>query len=254
MGGSVLEYCIEIVREIAISIAHKIPDDKIFVVEAHKKLKTSDEFGWKRLCSLMDLIGDTELAKDNFLRFDLTGPTKNNEIGECYLRLYGILNSIYLQTWALIELMELSKLGKKKIYKEELESLKLMQLRHIAGAHTLNYDIKGKRIPYQINQPELGLNRVKVLGPTGDFVEYNLKKLILQFNRKFDSILFETVEKFVSTVYKKDQYTTQQYRNWLNAIKRATNREINVSYEFRGTTNYLELILNHPDYYSNEEE
>ena len=70
-------------------------------------LKLSKDEDWAFLCSSMDIIGDACLAIDNFIRFGLDGPTKYNEVGERYLRLYGLLSATYIQQQAVIKLYQL---------------------------------------------------------------------------------------------------------------------------------------------------
>ncbi|MFV0218587.1 hypothetical protein OBK23_02720 [Empedobacter falsenii] len=53
------------------------------------------EFDWNILLNALYVIDDTEYAKKNYLKFKLSGPTKILDIGEQYLRLYGILNAVY---------------------------------------------------------------------------------------------------------------------------------------------------------------
>ncbi|MEM9391533.1 MAG: hypothetical protein AAGA02_13735 [Bacteroidota bacterium] len=43
------------------------------------------------------LLEDTSQAIDNYFEFGLEGPTKYKNFGERYLRLYGLLNSAYMQ-------------------------------------------------------------------------------------------------------------------------------------------------------------
>jgi hypothetical protein len=50
------------------------------------------------------LFEDTQLAKTNFNLFGITGPTKIINVGECYLRFYGLFNSCYMQKIALLKL------------------------------------------------------------------------------------------------------------------------------------------------------
>ena len=69
-------------------------------------MKFDDKNGWNVLCSLMDVLNDTELAKENFIKYGIGGPTKISDIGEQYLRLYGITNSIYLQKSAVLAFIE----------------------------------------------------------------------------------------------------------------------------------------------------
>jgi hypothetical protein len=52
---------------------------------------------WGFIVSSMNIIGDASLAINNFLEFWLDGPTKYEDVGEKYLRLYSVLNAIYIQ-------------------------------------------------------------------------------------------------------------------------------------------------------------
>jgi hypothetical protein len=45
----------------------------------------------------MDIVGDASLAMYNFAEFSLDGPTKYEDTGERYLRLYGLLSAVYIQ-------------------------------------------------------------------------------------------------------------------------------------------------------------
>jgi hypothetical protein len=76
-----------------------------------KTLCLSKDEDWSFLCVSMDIIEDACSAIDNFLTFGLNGPTKYNDIGEKYLRLYGILSSTYIQQEALLKLFQLMNVG-----------------------------------------------------------------------------------------------------------------------------------------------
>ncbi len=68
------------------------------------------DFGWNIILNSYYIIEDTELAKKSFKQFDLQGPTRYNDTGERYLRLYGFLNAVYQQKLAIENLMEVFKL------------------------------------------------------------------------------------------------------------------------------------------------
>jgi len=61
----------------------------------------ADEFSWHQLCAAMDIIEDTESAVDAYVGHDF--PT---DTGEKYLRIYGILQGLFLQQDALVELVD----------------------------------------------------------------------------------------------------------------------------------------------------
>jgi len=103
----------------------KISDDKSFSEEVVRLLKIDNITMWARIWNVIYIIEDTEEAKDNFIKFGISGPTKYSETGEKYLRLYGILNSIWLQMNAIVELYAIFKCdGKNELYKK-LKSLEI---------------------------------------------------------------------------------------------------------------------------------
>ena len=112
---SIICQCEQLIREIVYEITRKENYDKPFLLYVTKRLKFENEEGWISLCSLMDVIGDTELAKKHFFNYGIDGPTKILDYGEQYLRLYGILNALYLQKSAIFEFLELLY-DKKKFF------------------------------------------------------------------------------------------------------------------------------------------
>ena len=94
----------------------------------------------------MPIIPDTNQAIQNFLRFGLDGPTKYDELGEKYLRLYGDLNATYIQQEALLKLYKLANAPNLKGTTAQTHSLRIRELRNKFGAHTINFS-KSKEEP-----------------------------------------------------------------------------------------------------------
>lgn len=63
---------------------------------AAKALRLKDDRDLDFVCVAMDVVGDASLAIGSFLRFSLDGPTRYEDIGERYLRLYGLLSAAYV--------------------------------------------------------------------------------------------------------------------------------------------------------------
>jgi hypothetical protein len=61
----------------------------------------ADEFKYDQLCAAMDTIEDTDSAVDAYVDHDFPSDT-----GEKYLRIYGILQGLYVQQDALVELID----------------------------------------------------------------------------------------------------------------------------------------------------
>ena len=103
-------------------------------------LRLSKDEDWAFLCVSMDIVGDACTAINHFLKFGLNGPTKYDETGEKYLRLYGILSATYIQQQALLKLHQLMNVPPSvKKARELVNSLLIRSLRHKLCAHSVDY-------------------------------------------------------------------------------------------------------------------
>jgi hypothetical protein len=105
----------------------------------HEALRLNRESDWNFVCVAMDVIDDASLAIANFLRFGLDGPSRYEDVGECYLRLYGLLSAAYVQQQAVYELHALMNCPSPKLLREQLSKLEITALRHQHAAHSLNF-------------------------------------------------------------------------------------------------------------------
>jgi hypothetical protein len=174
------------------------------VLDKYFSIKTDND--WNILCSAMDLLEDTESAKENYMKFGLDGPTKYDEIGEKYLRLYGLLNALYLQKDAVIALLKYCNLSNLKKEKEEIENLKIIKLRHIAGSHTLNYkDYSNKK---STNTNAYFITRISLSGNFiefrygNEFEEINIKDSLYDFNKLVGEKIYIVV-KYLEEAFRK---------------------------------------------------
>ena len=85
---------------------------------------------WSYICASMDIVDQTNDAIRNFLRFGLDGPTKYEDEGERFLRLYGVLNATYIQQEAI------KQIGKRVGLKTDERGLRpIRDIRNKMGAH-----------------------------------------------------------------------------------------------------------------------
>lgn len=222
---SVIYRCEVIIRDLANDIAERI-NDKPFREAVIRRLKFSDIKDWNILCSLMDVLGDTELAKENFIKYDLTGPTKILDYGEQYLRLYGILNAVYLQKSALVSFIELVKLRGKKDIIKKIDGLKILELRHIAGAHTIDFLEEGVKNPHQLQRAMLTHSQINTSDSKGNFKDFNLKELLAEYNGFAETLIIQATEKFINTVLKNGGQKLKEYHTRLDAVKSQKNGDI----------------------------
>lgn len=89
--------------------------------------------------SCIYLLEDTEYAICDFERFGLDGPTKFNNLGERYLRLYGILNAVNSQKSIVITLNEIFNIPQKKKLIKKFKTVKIIDTRHMIASHSVDY-------------------------------------------------------------------------------------------------------------------
>ncbi len=170
-----------------------------------KVLKLSKDEDWSFLCSAMDIIGDASLAIDDFLRFSLDGPTKYDEVGERYLRLYGILTATYIQQEAVLKLYQLVNVPPAlKDGKTMIDQLEIRQLRHKLSSHGTNYrDKKGTIETFiPIRMDLRGFNCGYFDNKAIEAYNVDLKEAISAHLETLVEMLDRILDKAISTFYK----------------------------------------------------
>lgn len=108
-----------------------------------KALRLNSPSDWEFICVAMDVVGDAALAIADFLRFSLDGPTRYENTGERYLRLYGLLSASYVQQEAVRKLYALMNCQSPKQVDESFAQLDLRTLRHQVASHSVDYRVPG---------------------------------------------------------------------------------------------------------------
>lgn len=190
-----------------------IPEQVDYEKKVQKRLKFLNEYDSLKIRSCADLIEDTEHAIRNFCEYGLGKINKEGnygrDISEMYLKLYGILNAVYLQTYSIIELFETLNTVHKNAKGKILKTHKIHELRNIAGAHTINFLDKSDYMPanrvkniFRIVQSMLTPKGENILAVSvfGKSRIFNLYELILDFNEISEKLLFESVRDYYKLV------------------------------------------------------
>ena len=166
---------------------------------------------------------DTELAKNDFKEFGIQGPSRHNNTGEKYLRVYGVLNGIYQQSLAIQNLIELFKLDNKSLIIQNIKSLECIELRNKIAAHPSNYatDSQDRKFDvYEISRPDLNREKITLLKNQEDFERYELNDLIVDFNSFIQELLSQILAKFIKKKfnnqgkYFSEFQKIEKLRNW----------------------------------------
>jgi hypothetical protein len=157
------------------------------------------------LCAAMDILGDASEAIANVDRFGLSGPTRYNDIGERYLRLYGLLSATYVQQEAIMTIYRIMHVGGPKDLKKRFEALEIRQLRHKLSAHGTDYRSSKTGVPeaYVPIRCEILDNSVKMAGHSvGEREKIDLRNAIDIHLKLVIEVLDEILEKSIKMLYK----------------------------------------------------
>ena len=190
-----------------------IPEQADYEKKVQKRLKVLNEYDSYKIRSCVDLIEDTEFAIRNFCEYGLEKFTPNGNYGrdlcEMYLKLYGVLNAVYLQAHSIIELLETMNTVHKNEKRKLLKTHKILELRNIAGAHTINFEDKSDYMPAN-NRKNFFRIVQSMLTPKGENIlavsvfeksrKFNLYELILDYNRIAEKLFFESVSDYYKLV------------------------------------------------------
>jgi hypothetical protein len=64
---------------------------------------------------------------------------QDDETGEKYLRLYGLLSASYIQQQAIFTIYRITNVGKPRELKQKFDTLKIRELRHKLSSHSTDY-------------------------------------------------------------------------------------------------------------------
>ncbi len=212
---------VEIYCEILLGILRYIPvrnykTEEEYKVILNKNLKFENLTDDLKFRACIDLTEDTEYAISDFHKNGLI--TGIGSHGEKYLRLYGLLNSLYLQMQSVIELIELFKIQNKKAIKKELISLPVIQLRNKIGAHTPKFEVKienGKNTfeSYRLTQTSISKwgNGLTLVSSSKKLEEYNLQPLINEFTNRIEFYLDLISDKGINSLFP----NMSEHKEWL---------------------------------------
>lgn len=175
-------------------------------VDIRETLRLSKDEDWAFLCISMDIVEDACSAINSFLKFGLNGPTKYDDVGEKYLRLYGILSATYIQQEAMLKLYQLMNVHPSlKKGKELVDSLLIRSLRHKLCSHSINYydkesDSIQAYVPIRIDLDNFNCTYAKNGRDKQNFVD--LKAAVYEHLNVMIELLDKTMEKAIKTLFK----------------------------------------------------
>ena len=187
----------------------EVYDDDLYA-KVKKRLKLHNEYDTIRMRCCIDLIEDTENAILHICEYGLEKFNyKSNNLGEKYLKLYGILNAVYLQMSCIIELYEILNVPNKYDVTTHFKALQIFELRNVAGSHTVNFQDNSESVPqnvkknfFRITQMQINAKGDKLHAVDGfhNLKEFNLYELIMEYNVLSEEYLYNAMTKYYKSV------------------------------------------------------
>jgi len=218
-----LTHLLLILLEVA---GHDVKYSDDFEEDYRKRLRFQKQTDWKRYRASVDLIEDTEQAILSAFRYQLGDlNNKNSDYGETYLRLYGILNAVYLQMNAFKEIANLINYPERKEVMPQFEALRIYKLRNIAGAHTTDYkyskqeilELNGARKTTSFRIIQMHLDKtgknIQVLDENNVSLNFNLLSLLTEYESAATKLLIKLIIHIKETLmFTKEDKTWMQER------------------------------------------
>lgn len=185
-------------------------------------LRLNHDRDWDFICIAMDVVGDASLAIENFLRFGLNGPTRYDDTGEKYLRLYGLLSAVYIQQEAVRKLYSLMNCPNPKKVKEEFNELEIRKLRHQLASHSVDYVMEFNQQPQAFAPVRMNLGKFSCT-VTENRGENNrtvkLDEAVLEHCKLTASIVDRTYEKSIRTFFRGQDNKIKEFNNKLEDLR-----------------------------------
>ena len=167
------------------------------------------------LRACIDNLEDTQYAINECFKNGLEISDVN--LGERYLRLYGVLNSYYQQMFCLFDLARLFNLTNQSQIKEKFKNFDIIKLRNKIASHPTNYvdDFENKNDFdfYRITQTSLTkwCKNLSIVSHKNKHEEVNLIALMNAFTNSLELELHMVCKKAINSIFKQNS----ESKSWL---------------------------------------
>ena len=175
--------------------------------------------GHKKYRAAIDLLEDTQYAIKEVMKRGLhTCDDVEQQHGEQYVRLYGVLNAVSLQMLSIRVLHSLFKDGRTQGSAAAMKELMIYRVRNAAGAHTLDNQTKpgGKNTTFhRITQSDFSKwgDRLTFTVDGEGVVRFDLMAALRQYEDTSDRILHTLTKDVIDRTFPK----AAEDKDWLTA-------------------------------------
>jgi hypothetical protein len=208
-----------------------------------QSLGLNKDTDWDFLTAAMDIIDDASAAISNFQQFGLSGPTKYKDIGEKYLRLYGILSATYMQQQSILTISQIMHVIDPKQLRKQFDAIELRTLRHKLSAHSTDYlnrttGIKEAYVPLQIALGDQSVTAVRH-GVSINHETINLSDAIDAHTKLLVEVMDTICAKTIKTLFKGHHRKYKEFTEELSDLR----IEKNGGHVFKGPKGAPKLII-----------
>ncbi len=160
---------------------------------------------WEFLTTAMDIVDDASAAIDHVQRFGLNGSTKYDDLGEKYLRLYGLLSATYIQQQSIGTIFRIMNLPNPKALKAKFEALEIRDLRHKLSSHGTDFldsatGSKQAFVPLRFDLGDFSISYVNYTSSTSHH-EVDISAAIEAHVRLMIDVMDVIIEKSLTTIF-----------------------------------------------------
>ena len=198
---SSLHYLFRIPIQIASNFS--TPSDLKDNIQSYLKFQNPEQAKHYEAC--INILEDTDAAIVNAFRFQLCDMRYDvRSYSDMYLRLYGILDACYMQCRAYRRLRVLLNHPKRSQKPDQFEKLKMIQMRHKAGAHSM--DFNGSE-SYRLIQHHLCSEgkKICIVDSSDHWEEYNLMDCLIEFEAFTRQVLIDLLHHLRITIIRKKE-------------------------------------------------
>src|SRR5579864_548231 len=186
-------------------------------------LKLNKNEDWDFLTAAMDIVDDASSAIGNVQRFGLSGPTKYDETGEKYLRLYGLLSATYIQQQSILTIYRIMNVPDPKKLKEKFDALKIRELRHKLSSHSTDYinleaNVMEAYVPLRLDLRDNEVTAVQYSYPV-NHDKINILDAIESHTRLMIDTMDEVIEKSIGTIFKGHDKKQAEFSEQLSDLR-----------------------------------
>lgn len=216
-----------------------------FLSHVQNCLRLNRPEDWNYILASEDILEDSNKAIAHFLKFGISGPTKYEDLGEKYLRLYGVLNASYLQQQAILNLYKFFQCPDPNSLRKKFNTLQIIELRHKLASHSANYDDPGSGdmhvfVPVRIELKDFEVSYFN--HHNDEYSSSDLKKAIEDHLKLMCKTYIMVIKKSATTIYKSNPEKVEKLMEKMDPLLQMTEGRSLMKNQQTGEFTIIEFV------------